>query len=158
MKVRFGSTAALHGYINPTAASGGKADVRRPKFPNHNLNDRFPQYRPFSFRETMVFDRQLTARTGHSLSIKNSPLRACGGERLSGYVPLNPAAIAPAEQNPWGKIPALRIDDEVLTETHAILSYIGDSASSDSGLIPRADPLLRARAHQWLIMVSAHHQ
>ena len=27
--------------------------------------------------------------------------------------------------NPWGKIPTLLIGDEVLTEAHAILSYIG---------------------------------
>jgi glutathione S-transferase len=59
------------------------------------------------------------------------------------------------QQNPWGKIPALRIDAEVLTETHAILSYIGDTASSDSGLIPRADPLLRARAHEWMNFLSS---
>jgi len=33
--------------------------------------------------------------------------------------------------NPWGKIPALRIDDEVLTEAQAILSYTGDTAEAD---------------------------
>lgn len=50
--------------------------------------------------------------------------------------------------NPWGKIPALKIDDEVLTEAQAILSYIGDSAPGD--LLPRNDPLARARAHEWM--------
>ena len=50
--------------------------------------------------------------------------------------------------NPWGKIPALQIDDEVLTEAQAILSYIGDTAPAD--LLPRDDALARARAHEWM--------
>ena len=50
--------------------------------------------------------------------------------------------------NPWGKIPALKIDDEVLTEAQAILSYIGDTAPVN--LIPRDDALARARAHEWM--------
>lgn len=54
--------------------------------------------------------------------------------------------------NPWGKIPALRIDDEVLTEAHAILSYIGDTASEP--LLP-GDPLARARAHEWMNFLSS---
>lgn len=57
--------------------------------------------------------------------------------------------------NPWGKIPALRIDDAVLTETHAILSYIADSTAPDVELIPRNDPLLRARAHEWMNFLSS---
>ncbi len=56
--------------------------------------------------------------------------------------------------NPWGKIPALQIDGEVLTEAHAILSYIGDTAPADKNLIPRNDPLLRARAHEWMNFLS----
>jgi glutathione S-transferase len=58
-------------------------------------------------------------------------------------------------QNPWGKIPALRIDDEVLTETHAILSYIGEQASPERSLIPLGDPLQRARAHEWMNFLSS---
>lgn len=56
--------------------------------------------------------------------------------------------------NPWGKIPALRIDNEVLTEAHAILSYIGDTAPAEKNLLPR-DPLQRARAHEWMNFLSA---
>lgn len=56
--------------------------------------------------------------------------------------------------NPWGKIPALRIGDEVLTEAHAILSYVGDIAPEELHLIPRTDPLERARAHEWLNFLS----
>ena len=41
--------------------------------------------------------------------------------------------------NPWGKIPALRIDDQVLTETQAILSYVADTAAPDVELIPRGE-------------------
>jgi glutathione S-transferase len=57
--------------------------------------------------------------------------------------------------NPWGKIPALRIDEEVLTEAHAILSYIGDTAAPESALMPQNDPLQRARAHEWMNFLSA---
>ena len=55
--------------------------------------------------------------------------------------------------NPWGKIPALRISDDVLTEAHAILTWIGDS--SNGGLLPRDDTLLRARAHEWMNFLSS---
>ena len=54
--------------------------------------------------------------------------------------------------NAWGKLPALRIDDETLTEAHAILSLVGDL--SDRTLLPRA-PLARARAHEWMNFLSA---
>ena len=59
-----------------------------------------------------------------------------------------------AAVNPWGKIPALRIGDEVLTETHAILSYVADSAPAVN-LLPRDDPLDRARAHEWMNFLSS---
>ena len=55
--------------------------------------------------------------------------------------------------NPWGKIPALRIDDEVLTEAQAILSYIGDSSANN--LLPQNDALARARAHEWMNFLTA---
>ena len=55
--------------------------------------------------------------------------------------------------NPWGKIPALRIDDEVLTEAQAILSYIGDT--SKVNLLPRNNALARARAHEWMNFLTA---
>lgn len=54
--------------------------------------------------------------------------------------------------NPWGKIPALRVGDEVLTEAHAILSFIADTANA--GLLP-TEPLARARAHEWMNFLSA---
>ena len=55
--------------------------------------------------------------------------------------------------NPWGKIPALAVDDQILTEAHAILSYIGDNAKP-APLLPR-EPLARARAHEWMNFLSA---
>ncbi|MEC9415981.1 MAG: glutathione S-transferase N-terminal domain-containing protein [Pseudomonadota bacterium] len=57
------------------------------------------------------------------------------------------------KMNPWGKIPTLLAGDKVLTETHAILSYIADTASVE--LIPRNDPLSRARAHEWMNFLSS---
>ncbi len=56
--------------------------------------------------------------------------------------------------NPWGKIPAMLIDGELLTEAHAILSYVGDTAPVGKQLIPQDDPLLRARAHEWMNFLS----
>lgn len=56
--------------------------------------------------------------------------------------------------NPWGKIPALRIDDQVLTEAHAILSYVADTANPEPGLLPK-NPLGRARAHEWMNFLAA---
>lgn len=56
--------------------------------------------------------------------------------------------------NPWGKIPALLFDGEVLTEAHAILSLIGDLAPADKNLLPKDDPLARARAHEWMNFLS----
>lgn len=54
--------------------------------------------------------------------------------------------------NPWGKIPALRVDDEVLTEAHAILSLVGDMSGDE--LLP-GEGLKRARAHEWMNFLSA---
>ena len=56
--------------------------------------------------------------------------------------------------NPWGKIPALKVGEELLTETHAILSYIADTAAPDVELIPD-EPLARARAHEWMNFLSS---
>lgn len=50
--------------------------------------------------------------------------------------------------NPWGKVPSLVIDGAVLTEAHAILSWIGDSAKTR--LVPPSDALARARTHEWM--------
>lgn len=58
------------------------------------------------------------------------------------------------QMNPWGKIPALVIGGEVLTETHAILSFIADAAAPARSLLP-APPLARARAHEWMNFLSS---
>ena len=55
--------------------------------------------------------------------------------------------------NPWGKIPALLIDDEVLTEAHAILSYIGEKSANS--LLPEDNTLGRTRAHEWMNFLSS---
>lgn len=57
--------------------------------------------------------------------------------------------------NPWGKIPAMLVDGEVLTEAHAILSLIGDLAPAEKKLLPRDEPLQRAHAHEWMNFLSA---
>lgn len=54
--------------------------------------------------------------------------------------------------NAWGKIPALQIGDEVLTEAHAILTYVA-GAAPDAQLLPRDGTL--ARAHEWMNFLSS---
>lgn len=56
--------------------------------------------------------------------------------------------------NPWGKIPALRVGDEVLTEAQAILTYIADRAP-EAGLLPAPGDLRRPRAHEWMNFLSS---
>jgi glutathione S-transferase len=56
--------------------------------------------------------------------------------------------------NPWGGLPALCIGDQVLTEAHAILTFIADSVP-DKQLMPPAATLERARAHEWLNFLSS---
>lgn len=62
-----------------------------------------------------------------------------GGQTASSY----------ADINPRGKVPALRIGDAILTEGHAILTYIADQVP-DRNLLPSCGDFLRARAHEWM--------
>ena len=56
--------------------------------------------------------------------------------------------------NPWGKIPAMRIGEQVLTEAHAILGFIADAARPAVILLPD-EPLARARGHEWMNFLAA---
>jgi glutathione S-transferase len=56
--------------------------------------------------------------------------------------------------NPWGKLPALRVGDRVLTEAHAILGYIADVARPAVSLLPE-EPFARARGHEWMNFLAA---
>ncbi len=56
--------------------------------------------------------------------------------------------------NPLGKIPSLVIDSEVLTETHAILTFLGDFKKTPS-LIPPSGTTDRVRAHEWMNFLSS---
>ena len=51
--------------------------------------------------------------------------------------------------NPKGKVPALEVDGEVLTEGPAILQYLGDRAAN-LGLAPTAGTMARARVNEVL--------
>ena len=64
--------------------------------------------------------------------------------RDSGYLSLNPA----------GAIPALAIDGQILTETQAILTFIGDNAPAGR-LLPDCGLAERYRAHQWMNFLSS---
>ena len=57
--------------------------------------------------------------------------------------------------NPKGAVPALRLDGgEVLTENGAVLQYLGDMASGDSGLLPR-EGIERYRVIEWVSYLSS---
>ena len=56
--------------------------------------------------------------------------------------------------NPLGKVPALDTDGSILTESAAILSYIGDLVP-EKGLLPPAGSRTRAFAHEWLNFLSS---
>ena len=56
--------------------------------------------------------------------------------------------------NAWGRIPALRVGDQVLTEAHAILTFIADSVPHKP-LLPPVKTLARARAHEWMNFLSS---
>lgn len=51
--------------------------------------------------------------------------------------------------NPHGRVPALATDEGTITESVAILNYLGDSFGRD-GSVPTGNPFARARANQLL--------
>ena len=68
------SLAALFIHSSPTAASGGKAVVQKPKLQNPNLNVCFHQERSFKPVDSRDFQRRLTANSGHWRDKKNPTL------------------------------------------------------------------------------------
>ncbi len=56
--------------------------------------------------------------------------------------------------NPKGAVPALAIGNQVLTETHAILTFIGDLVP-ERGLLPKVGDFNRYRAHEWMNLLSS---
>ena len=51
--------------------------------------------------------------------------------------------------NPKGKIPVLVDDDFTLTESVAIVTYLGDTYGADTGLVPKPYTRERARYNEW---------
>lgn len=56
--------------------------------------------------------------------------------------------------HPWGKMPALKLGEDSIYETSAILRYI-DEVYPGPALMP-ADPLARAKAEQWISAFNAY--
>lgn len=55
--------------------------------------------------------------------------------------------------NPKGYVPALKLETgEILTEGPAVMQYIAD-LHPDSGLLPKAGSLARARVQEWLTFI-----
>ena len=51
--------------------------------------------------------------------------------------------------NPMGKVPALKADDAVITETAAIITFLAEQFP-ERGLIPAPDSLARGEYYRWL--------
>ncbi|HEX6835425.1 MAG TPA: glutathione binding-like protein, partial [Polyangia bacterium] len=51
--------------------------------------------------------------------------------------------------NPKAKVPALAVDDEIITENPAIISYVADT-HPDAGLLAAPGSFERAKAQEWL--------
>lgn len=56
--------------------------------------------------------------------------------------------------NPRGRVPALRIGDQVLTENPAVLAWVAN-AFPEAGLLPPAGTLAHARALEWLCWLTS---
>ncbi|MBC8271110.1 MAG: glutathione S-transferase N-terminal domain-containing protein, partial [Gammaproteobacteria bacterium] len=56
--------------------------------------------------------------------------------------------------NPKGTVPALVVDGETLTETQAILTFLGDIIGDGKFLPPTGD-FRRYRAHEWMNFLSS---
>lgn len=56
--------------------------------------------------------------------------------------------------NPKGTVPALAIDGQMLTETHALLTWLGDLRPA-LRLLPRTGDFARYRAHEWMNFLSS---
>ena len=56
--------------------------------------------------------------------------------------------------NPKGAVPALAIGPQVLTETQAILTYLGD-LDPERSLLPPTGDFARYRAHEWMNFLSS---
>lgn len=56
--------------------------------------------------------------------------------------------------NPKGSVPALAVGGEVLTETHAILTFLGDLQPA-LALLPPVGDFRRYRAHEWMNFLSS---
>ena len=60
--------------------------------------------------------------------------------------------------HPMAKVPALMVDNEVLTETTAIMLLIGELATPGVRLLPEGDAVARLRAVEWMsFLTSAVH-
>lgn len=64
--------------------------------------------------------------------------------RAPGYLALNPK----------GSVPALAVDGQVITETQALLTYLGD-LRPQLGLLPPPRDFARYRAHEWMNFLSS---
>jgi glutathione S-transferase len=51
--------------------------------------------------------------------------------------------------NPKGKVPCLQVDDEVVTEGVAIMTYISQLAGAEKGLFGKG-PMETVRCYEWL--------
>ena len=78
-------------------------------------------------------------------------LKECGAQYDVKLIPFG-EAMKSADYlavNPMGKVPALKADGTVLTETAAIITFLAEQFP-DKHLIPAADSLARGEFYRWL--------
>ena len=78
-------------------------------------------------------------------------LKECGAQYDVKLIPFG-EAMKSADYlavNPMGKVPALKADGAVLTETAAIITFLAEQFP-DKHLIPAADSLARGEFYRWL--------
>ena len=78
-------------------------------------------------------------------------LKECGAQYDVKLIPFGEAMKSAdyLSVNPMGKVPALKADGTVLTETAAIITFLAEQFP-DKHLIPAADSLARGEFYRWL--------
>ncbi len=96
------------------------------------------------------------ALLGHPLSNYTRAARIAFEEKGIAYelTPSRPHSPEMTAVHPWGKMPGLRLGDESLYETSAILHYV-EEVYPGPALMP-SDPLARARVEQWISVFNAY--
>ncbi|MFM0662941.1 glutathione S-transferase family protein [Paraburkholderia sediminicola] len=111
----------------------------------------YPTSNAFPPKLTLYFSPKACSLASHiALEESGLPYQAIPVDIRAG------ANVAPEylKINPGGIVPTLAVNNTVITESQAILTYIADLVP-ESGLIPRPGTRERAKAHEWMNWISS---